>query len=47
MTVVEAERGEIEAYSLEELFGDVQLMLNRARKHQREVNSLISGTGAA
>lgn len=47
MTEVEAERAENEAYSLEELFGDVQLMLNRARKHQREVNSLISGTGAA
>ncbi|WHO39486.1 hypothetical protein PMI04_002485 [Sphingobium sp. AP49] len=46
MTANDTERGELEQCSLEELFGDVQLMLNRARKHQREINSLISGTGA-
>lgn len=46
MTANDTERGELEEYSLDELFGDVQLMLNRARKHQQEISSLISGTGA-
>ncbi len=46
MTADDNEHGELEKYCLEELFGDVQLMLSRARKHQQEFNSLISGTGA-
>ena len=45
MTASDTGRSELEEHSLEELFGSGQLMLNRCRKHQLEINSLISRTG--
>ena len=36
---------ELESYALDELFGDVHLMISRAKKHEQEFNALLSGQG--